>query len=372
MNAARDREPHYSAPRTAVVEFNFYHDEVLPTVVYALNRLGVEPDVYLPSRAAKKNAFVMTPELRYRRQLVDSPSGLRRRLVRLRGTPARYGRYDLLIMNSVEPHTVLERASHIDLPTLAFVHNANLLVDDPEVRRYFASPAREPMLLGRHVAEGLGPGHTGRWMAPLYLGNPTPLAATAGGRLRLCVAGNVEYTRRDYASLLDAVVLLAAQRADFVVRIVGRSGGPDGRDFRARVEALGLGDLVEFTKGEIPYAEYLTLVATSDFILPLIEARTPAHAPYFSVKITSSMSMALGLGVIPIADADLARLYGVEHAAVTYQACGLEGAMRAAMEMGPADRAERVRRIERARSDALAASVRNVAEALSAVRVTKR
>ncbi len=309
--------------KVAVVEFNFYHDQVLPTVVYALNELGHKPDVYVTSRAAATNAFVLTHGLKYRLRLIDHASPIQGRLVRLRGTPARYGRYDLLFMNSLEPRTLLKRASRIDLPTLGFVHNANLLQDDAEYGRFFASPTRRPMYLGRHVARGLGAQHASAWIAPFYLGSPTDPPDVGDGRQRLCVAGNVEYVRRDDAALLDAVVDLAAERSDFVVRIVGRSGARDGRDLRARIAARGLGDRFTFTDGEIPYAEFLSLLATSDFILPLIESDVPAFAPYLSVKVTSSMLMAAGLEVIPIADARLARLYGVEDGAVSYEPGGL-------------------------------------------------
>ena len=82
--------------------------------------------------------------------------------------------------------------------------------------------------------------------------------------------------------------------------------------------------------------------------------------------------LALGLGVIPIADAGLARLYGAEPAAVTYQPGCLERAIREAMGIDPADRAERRLRMARARSDALAASLQNIANAVSEISVAGR
>ena len=44
--------------KCAVIEWNNHHDEVVPSLVYGLNRLGIVPDVVLSEdRAIKKNAF---------------------------------------------------------------------------------------------------------------------------------------------------------------------------------------------------------------------------------------------------------------------------------------------------------------------------
>jgi hypothetical protein len=350
--------------KAAVVEFNFYHDEILPSVVYALNQLGVTPDVYIPARAARKDAFARSPSLRYRTLLIDSPH----LLARLRGTPARYGRYDVLIMNSIEPLGILESASRIDLPTVAIVHNAGLLQADGPYRRFFDSHAREPLFLGRHVARSFGPELAGSWLTPFYLTDDHSFVDTlADGRQRLCVQGNVQFARRDYGSLADAVVTLAAERSDFVVRIVGRSTWRDGLEFRATVADRGVAKHFVFNAGEISHEEYLTQVATSDFVLPLIDHRVAGLAPYYSVKITSSMSMAIGLDVIPIAEQTLAQLYGVEDAAVTFESGGLPEAIRVALDTEASVRTARRDRLARIRADALASSVENIASALERV-----
>lgn len=349
--------------RVAVVEYNYWHDEILPTVVYAFNRLGAVPDVYVPSRAARKDAFAHAPSLRYRLRLIDDPSRVRDRLARIRGTPARYGRYDVLFVNSIEPAAALEAAASVDLPTIALIHNANLLEDDVTYRAFFAGPARQPLFLGRHVARNLGQRFGQGWLAPVFLGD-APVDAARDGRQRLCVSGNVEFVRRDYASLLEAIAELAPERSDFIVQVVGRSDSRDGRDLRERIAVRGLTDRFTFTSGEIGHGRYLSMVGSSDFILPLIDSGSGSLASYFEVKITSSMSMAIGLGVIPIADARLADLYQVGDVAVTYGPGDLADGIRAALGLPSAERVERRRRLFEIRADALEASVRNLAAAL--------
>jgi hypothetical protein len=351
--------------KVAVVEFNHFHDEVLPSVVYALNGLGVEPDVYLPARAARQGAFALAPGLRYRLERIGGRSRWRRALTRIRGTPARHRRYDALIMNSSEPPNVIEAAARIDLPTIALVHNADLLHEGPYAG-FFADPSRQPFFLGRHIAATIGNVDGRDWLAPFYFGDPADVGGVdpepdARGRTTLCVQGNVEYVRRDYASLLAAVEELAHERDDFRIRIVGRTQWRDGRDLRSQVEARGLADRFTFSKRDITHPDYIRLVASSDLVLPLVDPSVPALAPYFGVKITSSMSMSIGLGVIPVTETSLAALYGIEKAAVTHRPGRLLDGLRAALDLDPTGRAARVEELDRVRSQALATSATNLA-----------
>ncbi|HEV8403680.1 MAG TPA: hypothetical protein VGQ31_11675 [Candidatus Limnocylindrales bacterium] len=360
----------------AVIEFNEFHDEVLPSVVHALNGLDVRPDVYLPARAARQGAFDLARDLQYRLELIGGSSRWRRAISRIRGTPARHRRYDALILNSSEPPDVLEAASRIHLPTIALVHNGDRLHGGPYAA-FFADPARQPAFLGRHVAASVGRADGHDWIAPFYLGDPVAIRSIdpdpdPAGRITLCVQGNVEYVRRDYTSLLAAVETLAGERSDFRVRIVGRSHWRDGRDLRAQVEARGLADRFSFSARDIAHPDYIRLVATSDLILPLVDPGVSRLAPYFTVKITSSMSMSIGLGVIPVTETSLARLYGVEEAAVTHGPGRLLDGLRAALDLDPAERAVRVAALDRVRAEALATSVTDLAAAFERLGVPIR
>ncbi len=347
----------------ALVEFNPYHDEILPTLVYALNALGAEPDVYVVNEAVRRNAFALSTGLRYRMRSIDGSSRLGTRLMRARGTPARHRRYDVLVMNSIEPNGAVAAASRIDLPTIAVVHNADR-VQTGRYASYFADRRHEPIFLGRHVARGQDVADDRGWVAPVYLGEVPREPTDARGPTVLCVQGNVDYARRDYDALLDAVEALAAERSDFHVRVVGRSDSPDGLDLRARVVDRGVADRFTFNPREISYRDYLTQVGTSDFILPLVHDRVPNLARYLSVKITSSMAMSIGLGVIPIVDDRMARQYGVEAAAVSHGPDGFVDAIRMALALSPGSRTRRRTRLAGIRSEMLASSIANLGAAL--------
>ena len=197
--------------KVAVVEFNNHHDEVIPSVVYALNELGVEPDVYVTERAIRNDAFAWASGLRYRLEWIDGSGVLGRARARVRGTPSQFRRYDALFVNSVEPLPALEKASRIDLPTVGVVHNAELLQDAGPYAQYFADPKRQPIVLGRHVAASLGMPPGKGWLGYFVFGDVEPERTAGDDRTTLCVPGNVKYVRRDYGSLVSAVETLASE-----------------------------------------------------------------------------------------------------------------------------------------------------------------
>jgi hypothetical protein len=342
--------------KCALIEFNYYHDEVLPTQVYLLNRLGIRPDVYMVSRAVRKDAFVYTDGLDYCRKQIDG-------WWRIRGTPSRRGQYDVVVANSIEPPRALSRFAAIGLPTVAVLHNAEL-IDKTKYSDYFRGRGRVPLVLAKHVASSLAPGRALEWIAPVYLGEP-PRPTRSDDRLRFCVSGNIEFARRNYPALLGAVAGLAVERSDFVVTCVGRPA-PDGPAFRAQVADAGLERFFEFSNGEISYARYLSDAAGADFMLPLLDTASDAFASYFRTTASSSISMAIGLGVVPIVNTALARLYGLgPDDAILYEDGQLLDVMRRTLDERPDTRQLRQALIAR-RESLLAESVASLARAVAA------
>ncbi len=343
--------------KCALIEFNYYHDETLPSLVYLLNRIGIVPDVYLPVRAARKDPFAYARSLRWRRFFTDG-------LWAVRGTPSRFLRYEFAIFNSVEPPSVLHRAAANNVPTLAVLHNADLPAAHSEYAAYFSSPARRPIVLWGYIAEALGSRLDARWIAPVYLGD-TPQPPSRRGPVTFCVQGNLEYSRRNYQSLLQAVSALRHERRDFKVSVVGRSDGLDGLAFKREVARADLGRFFSFTSGEIGYRDYFARVAAADFLLPLIDASSERYSPYFRCKLTSSMSLAIGLGVVPIAHTRLATLYRVAEGGLTYEDGGLADAMRQALADPPDVHEHRRHSVASVKSRLLVESEANLREAVA-------
>jgi hypothetical protein len=345
--------------RCALIEYNAYHEETLPTFVRLLNDLGIEPDVFMTRRSLRRQPFGVARELRFRLHRAE-------RIDWFGGLAFRARRYELVIVNSMEPVSNVQRVVDTTSPFLGTMHNTELLSSEAVYRSFFSGPGRLPLVLGRHIANHFArAGEPLRWVSHVYFGGVEP--RRADGPTTFAVSGNVEFSRRNYDALLDAVVDLVAEDTPVRIRIVGRSTTRDGMTLRAEIERRGLTGVFEMSAGEITHPEFFQLVADSDFVLPLLDRSADRLRPYFESKLASSIPFAIGLGVPLVMHRDLAAAYGVEACGVRYEDGGLAAAMRDASASSQAERRGWQAAIETTRSELLGASLANLREAIATV-----
>ncbi len=313
--------------RCALVEFNWWHGETLPTFVHLLNQVAGDVDVYLRRELLEREPFRRCQGLRYRLHVLESPAT--RAWLKLRSLAG----YDFVVATSIEPKPVLRTLERIRVPLLGVVHNGVLLEEDDEYRAFFQSSRRVPVTLARHVAESCPPGFGTRWVAPIMMADG-PELASANWR-RFCVQGRVDFKRRNYWSLLDAVSLLVQEGVpEFEVVLIGGDRDLDGLRLRRAIRQRGLENrITQPIVDGFSYSDSLEGIASSGFVLPLVDTTSPVFAPYFQDKISSSVSMALGVGRIPIIHQHLAEVCGLESLSITYRDGDLAAAMRRALEL---------------------------------------
>ena len=348
-------------PRTAILEFNAYHEEVIPTFVHLLNRVGVEPRVYLVRRSRRRKPFDLAPELRFGRSSIEA-------IDERWGIPFRARLHQLLIINSMEPAANLERISGARTPLLGVMHNAELLHTATAYRTFFAQRRRLPVVLGRHIAAHLEPtiGPV-PWVSHVYFGPPPP-RPVGRGPTTFAVSGNVEFHRRNYLALLDAAEQLHREGRALRVRVIGRSHTPDGERLREELARRGLGDLFEFSAGEVSHPEFIGQLAASDFVLPLIDEGSDRFRAYLETKVASSIPFAIGLGVPIVMHRALTSVYGLDGAGPTHGDGELAAAMRRAIESGVGDRAGWTAAIGTIQASILDASLESLRGAIARVR----
>jgi hypothetical protein len=349
--------------RCALVEFTLAHGETLPTFVYLLNNLGVDVDVYVRPPILESDPFAHCPGLKC---TVSDLEGL---LTRARIRIGHFGRYDFVLANSAEPSPLLARLAAIRVPLIGVVHNAVLLDEDDGYRRFFSSPSRQPLALGRHVTTCLDDAADVRWVAPVHVMERRDPTAVCWHRF--CVQGRVDFRRRNYWGLLDAVEELKTAGVDgFEVDLVGGDRALDGVRLRraSRQRALD----VFFTRhdGRFRYGEYFRRISSAGFVLPLVDSSSPVFQPYFEDKITSSISMALGTGSIPVVHQRLAELYGLVDLAIGYPDGGLAAAMKTALDLSEESRLRMAERIEQERRALLDESLDNLASVIGELGLT--
>ena len=313
--------------RCALVEFNEFHGHILSTFVHLLNQVVGEVDVYLRQQVLDGAPFGHCPDLRYRVRVLESPATRAR--LRLGGLSG----YDLVVATSVEPKAVLRRLERITAPLVGVIHNAVLLEEDPEYRTFFAEPGRRALALARHVAEGCPPALGARWVAPVLVMERSE-QRSADWR-RFCVDGRIDFRRRNYWSLLDALSELKSEGTSGIeVMLLGGDRDLDGLRLRREVRERGLESaFTQPAEGEFSYARSLEGIASSGFLLPLVDTTSALFSPYFRDKISSSVWTALGVGRIPVMHHRLAELYGLESLSLPYRDGELADAMKRALKL---------------------------------------
>jgi hypothetical protein len=124
---------------------------------------------------------------------------------------------------------------------------------------------------------------------------------------------------------------------------------------------------MEFAPPGIPYRDYYSTLAGTDFILPLIDTSTNHYAYYYADKATSSLAVSIGLGVPPIVHSRLAEQYGVADAGICYENGRLAGAMSRALALGSEESAALRLRLHERRQTLLSETVANLRRAVEAV-----
>jgi hypothetical protein len=344
--------------RCALVEFTLSHGHTLATFVDLLHKLGIGVDAYLRTDVARHDPFLLCPGLEPSIHLLEAVTTRSR--LKLRN----FGDYDFVLVNSVEPGSVLTRLASVRVPVLGVVHNAVVLAEDPDYRAFFSDSRRRPIVLARHVADYLGGESRIGWIAPVVYGVQAATRAAVSWN-RLFVDGRIDFRRRNYWALLDAVEELAHSVTEkFEVDLTGGARDLDGTRLRREVRDRGLSMYFLTEPEPFHFRSYLSRMSSAGYVLPLVDTSSPLFRPYFEDKISSSVPLAIGIGAVPVLHVRLAELYGLEAAAITYRDGQLAGAIREALAWSGDTRIGATRELAAQRDALLAASLDNLARAL--------
>ena len=314
--------------RCAVLEFTRSHTITLPLLVRILNDLGEKPDVYLRDDVIAGRPFAASTKLRFR---LRRAQGLR---AVFPGLTRRLRSYDLLVANTLEHRAAFATLSRLSVPTLALVHNLDLVAQDKDYMDYFGHPRRHPLVLSHHIhaaaTRRLNPG----FIAPVLEVDPYPFDAPRAGYTLFCVQGQLEYSRRNYPALLDAVEGLVREGyRRFATLVLGRTDKPDSRVFRRSVEKRALRSFVHLSVHDIPTPDFYRFLSLSHFVLPLVDRSNDALIRYFRSKVTTSLFVTLGMGIPWVADAEFACACDLRGCAIAHRDGRLMEGMKNAMEI---------------------------------------
>lgn len=308
--------------RCALIEFNPYHDHVIPNMIYLLNELGIAADVFMSDSAIRNGIFECNKNIRF------SLCPIENLMFRFYEKAFQFFNYDFVIINSLEPKHLLQRTNIINIPIIGIIHNAGLLITDSDYKNFFSGHNRVPLVLAKHIAKLY---HEDNWVSPVYLCDNT-LPVQKKKTVSFAVTGIFD-ARRNYNSLLDAVKKLVSNGfSDFKIKIVGHSETRWGILFKQKVVQLGLSDFFSYTRGRINHKDFYSIIEDNDFILPLLDQTDNIYLPYFKEKYNSTMGISIGLGIIPVLHKKLSEIYELSDCGIIYEDNQLSDALLKSMK----------------------------------------
>jgi hypothetical protein len=166
---------------------------------------------------------------------------------------------------------------------------------------------------------------------PVYLGKvPTPVLNAPP---RFALQGNIQFFRRNYESWLRALERAATDAPAASFRLIGNDQTADGAILKKRVP---VGAAVDW-QGKVPsYRRYYRLLSECPFLLPLIDDVDSNCARYFHAGVSSSASLALGLGIVPVLNEAYAAHIQQTDGAVLYHGDDVAAGIKAALALTPA------------------------------------
>lgn len=308
--------------RAAIVQFEAVHEEVIPSIVRALSAGGVAAHAYVNSRAQERRGDLLNTvtetsgRVSYPR--IERAADWSTLAQVVAGSGA-----DFVVLNTFQRNSVANWARQVGLPVVGIVHNPKLFLEQDECLRLVRDGMAEILTLAPHVSAWLAAHGPSAYADIGYVSHTfwdLPSVRSLAGTRRVVIPGSVNYSSRDYLSVLDAMPDIVRAAGSTLIEIVIVGGGPDRDNFQKAVGASRYACNFRFAEcneasGFVDNETYFSHLTEADFILPMLpEARTD----YRTFKITSAIPTSVGFCIPAIVDRWTASIYGLP--CVTYEA----------------------------------------------------
>ena len=316
--------------KVAIIEPNPFHDQLFPTLVYLLNELGIIPDIYTNINNIKNNVFEYAKDLQFNWRFY---------IGFYEEKSLKLSKYDLVIFNSLENHKgkeeilLFDKIKNIPVPVIGISHDTHVIPNNEEAISFVKQPNRFLFVIAQHIKDYLRDHKLKSYLIPaIYLGDVSRIPKRE--TISFAVVGNVNYKRKNYDSLLNAVEQLEKENVcNFKINFIGNNNTPDAYILQDKIREKELEHFFIFSKNNLAYKDYYKEVAQCNFILPLIDDATSKYNRYFECGVTSSIIESFGLEITPVINERLAHLYNIQDSSITYKKDhlynGLENALQA-------------------------------------------
>jgi len=304
--------------RCAIIQMEAVHEEIIPSLVHALNKAGYAPRIYINAKCRERRGefFGQFPHLTFdvhhtRLDKAQDWQILKEKI--------REHCHQFALFSTFQIDGICNWSMELELPIIGVVHNVNAFIGSPECLNAFKSQRAKLLFLSDHVAsffhlktQGLNLGNT-RILEPVYWGasKSSRLEATNTKKRRVGIPGGINFKTRNLDQLLPAIKRLMDPNANIEFIVLG--GGPDKIKLINQSRELSLDHAIRFTARQsddslqrVPYCDYFSSLRTVDLILPM---NPLSFSPYREHKITSAIFTAVGFRIPFVTDYWTSRVY---------------------------------------------------------------
>lgn len=327
--------------KIALIEYERYHYETLPSIAAFCVALGYKVDVFTQRNSKFNNPFDGSKLQGVKRYDLDG-------LVFWFKKKRNLASYDAVIINTIEiesgtrRHDILNKISAFKIPILGVIHGAEILNKDKAFRTFFQAKNHTCIVLDNYIYEQYKNTCNMMWLNPIvgpdenkYIPKtPTPLKDP----IRFAVQGYFDYTRKTYDELLDCIVHFSKQKRPFKVYFLGNTSNNDGQHFKQRITDLRLENYVVFFPKMLTFKELYSHFAQMHFVLTLLEPETKPHlASYIQDRHSGAFSLALQFNTIPITRREFENCYDWHPSMLKYEQGQLKHAFENALTLSASE-----------------------------------
>jgi glycosyltransferase involved in cell wall biosynthesis len=202
---------------------------------------------------------------------------------------------------------------------LVVLHNGYALIANSEYDGLRNKGAHSVVVLSKHIQKFLAQREIVSYRIHPSLGLKAEFVDDCQKHAStFCVQGYINFDRRNYDSLLTAASKLKEKNVQCNFKIVGRLGR-QSRIMQERISELAVSDYFTFIGDAVSYQDYYRAIGSCKFLLVLVDDSRMIYRPFFEDKCTSSLSIALGLDVIPVVNSRFAEAYDIAECSVPYE-----------------------------------------------------
>lgn len=293
-------------PHTALVEFSTSHLICLQSQIRFLTEAGATVELFLSTHARERATFLTGAD---RTHYLDVQYGLQgrwRTVIALRRALGELG-VDAVVFNTAEGNHVRD-FSLIAPPGVlyaGFLHHTNKM-GGSFTQRLISRRIRRYYVLMDYLLDGL-PDSTGcRFSAvsPIFHGSNIPPpgeTAKPPGEVWICIPGEVEFRRRDYQGLAEAVRTTGPDpRIRFI--LLGSARTPDSAAFEELLARSGRRSQFLVFPDYVSQEVFAGYLARCDLILPLTHPGIGLYNDYRHHQVSGSFLEALAYSVPMLLD----------------------------------------------------------------------